>query len=301
MKKSFVMALIAIYLWAPFAARAGDRITAEMAMAATDKAFAQNVRAAETLHTNVNVLEGTLARIDPLVLEYRQLDSENDAKRERIAREVHRQLCIANQNLAATIEGRQQMEMLAEFAAQVACNASSLQGELEQLETAYEIGKLLSFGLGMAVGYGIGAAGAGGGGGGGGGGHGGGGSVNPWTGGGGGGSVNPWIGGGGGGGGGFGLFPLLIPFGVGGSRQSCSSGACTVAQPCQTCVSPCNDCKDKDCKDCKKCLECEEEGNFDDVPDEASNSAPTPDLKPIPDPQPNSMPPAPMPFASSIR
>lgn len=298
MKKSFVMALIAIYLWAPFAARAGDRITAEMAMAATDKAFAQNVRAAETLHTNVNVLEGTLARIDPLVLEYRQLDSENDAKRERIAREVHRQLCIANQNLAATIEGRQQMEMLAEYAAQVACNASSLQGELEKLETAYEIGKLLSFGLGMAVGYGIGAAGAGGGGGGG---HGGGGSVNPWTGGGGGGSVNPWIGGGGGGGGGFGLFPLLIPFGVGGSRQSCSSGACTVAQPCQTCVNPCNDCKDNDCKDCKKCLECEEEGNFDDVPDESSNSAPTPDMKPIPDPQPNSMPPAPMPFASSIR
>lgn len=319
-KKVLVIALCAIYLWAPLA-RAGDRITAEMAMAATDKAFAMNARAAEMLRGNVNVLENTMARIDPLVLEYQRLDSENDAKRQRIAASVKKQLCEANQIYAATVEGRKQMEMIAEYAAQVACNASSLQGELEQLETAYEIGKLLSFGLGFALGYAAGGAGAGASASSSAGGHGGhaghaGHSVNGWTGATGHGavghSVNGWTGAVSHGHhfGAFahasasasasgGMFPLLIPFGFagGGRQQSCVNGACTVAQPCQTCIDQtCKDCKDGNCKDCKECLECEED-NFDDVPDDKasdtkeSSPSPAPSLTPIPDPYP--IPPAP--------
>lgn len=207
-------------------------------------------------------------------------------------------------------------------AQQVNCAAAALPGQLRALNTAFEIGKLLSFGLGMAVGYA--AAGAGGSStttttkGGfvkGGGGFGGspspwglGGSPSAWGGGLPGLSPSPWGGGGGWIAGFFsktvttstaglglsGLLALPIPIGLGGGSAGCVGGNCVpaVTSPCvgTACVPVCNACIEEATKKCDGTPECVEKAKKGCKACEGEKVDPNQPLAPIPD---NSLPPAP--------
>jgi hypothetical protein len=215
-------------------------------------------------------------------------------------------LCLAGQIA-------QEAYAVFQAASQVNCAAAALPGQLRALNTAFEIGKLLSFGLGMAVGYAMGAGsasstttttkggfikgggspspwGAG--------------SPSPW----GIGSPSPWGGGGGGWMAGFfsktvttssaaglsGLLALPLPFfaGGGGAAGGCVGANCIPATPCvgAACVPECNICVEEAKKKCDGTPACIEKVKKGCKACEGEKVDPNQPLAPIPD---NSLPPAP--------